>query len=120
MCYKLSGNILEIYEVTIVELKTSILNISRIKTKTANFSRSKKANNILGLWKQIGRIPMSVAACLLVGYAGNWALPGTGKIVFVGKIVGYTVFYAAVIYKTAMNEEEKGKVREIEKRICRK
>lgn len=63
---------------------------------------------------------MSVAACLLVGYAGNWALPGTGKIVFVGKIVGYTVFYAAVIYKTAMNEEEKGKVREIEKRICRK
>lgn len=27
---------------------------------------------------------------------------------FVGKIVRYTVLYAIVIYKTAMNEEEKG------------
>lgn len=68
-------------------------------------------------WKQIGRISVSVAVCLLVGYAGNYVLPGTGKVAFVGKIVGYTVLYAAVIYKTAMNEEEKGKVRGIIRRI---
>lgn len=76
--------------------------------------------DIPGFWKQIGRITASVVACLLIGYVGNWALPGTGKVAFVGKIVGYTILYAAVIYKTAMNEEEKGKVRGIGKKICRK
>lgn len=76
--------------------------------------------DIPGFWKQIGRISISVVACLVVGYAGNWILPGTGKVAFVGKIVGYTILYAVVIYKTAMNEEEKGKVRGIGKRIWRK
>ena len=48
--------------------------------------------DIPGFWKRIGRISMSVAACLLVGYAVDWVLRETGKVAFVEKIVGYTVF----------------------------
>lgn len=36
-----------------------------------------------------------------------------GKVLFVGKVLGYTVLYGVVIYRLAMNEEEKEKIRGI-------
>ncbi|WP_349687697.1 oligosaccharide flippase family protein [Acidaminococcus sp. DS4831] len=68
-------------------------------------------------WKQIGRISLSVGLCLVVGYGVDHVIPGSGKIVFLLKILGYTVFYGIMVYFTAMNPEEKEKVRGIGKKL---
>lgn len=49
-------------------------------------------------WKQIGRISLSVGLCLVVGYGVDHVFPGTGKLAFLLKILGYTVLYGAVVY----------------------
>ena len=64
-------------------------------------------------WKQIGRISLSVGLCLVVGYGVDHVFPGTGKLAFLLKILGYTVLYGAVVYFMAMSPEEKEKVRGI-------
>lgn len=63
--------------------------------------------DIPGFWRQIGQITIPVLFCLGIVAAGNEWIAGTGKIVFVGKALGYMVLYGVVIYKLAMNEEEK-------------
>ena len=60
---------------------------------------------------------MSVGLCLVIGYGVNHVIPGSGKVVFLLKILGYTVLYGAVVYFTAMNPEEKEKVRGIGKKL---
>ena len=73
--------------------------------------------DILRFWKQIGRISLSVGMCLVVGYGVDHMIPGSGKLVFLLKILGYTVLYGVMVYFTAMSPEEKAKVRGIGKRL---
>lgn len=76
--------------------------------------------DIVGFWRQIGRITISVLLCLGIGFVANNWISGTGKMLFVGKVLGYTVLYGIVIYKFAMNEEEKGKIQGIAGKIAGK
>ena len=73
--------------------------------------------DILRFWKQIGRISLSVGMCLVVGYSVDYVIPDSGKVVFLLKILGYTVFYGIMVYFTAMSSEEKEKVRGIWRRL---
>ena len=50
---------------------------------------------------------------------GNEWIVGMGKVLFVGKVLGYTVLYGVVIYRLAMNEEEKEKIRGIAGKVRR-
>ena len=50
---------------------------------------------------------------LIVGYGSDYLIPGFGKILFLLKIMGYTLLYGVMVYFTAMSPEEKEKVREI-------
>lgn len=72
---------------------------------------------ILQFWKQIGRISLSVGMCLVVGYGVDHMIPGTGKLAFLLKILGYTILYGVMVYFTAMNPEEKEKVQGIGRRL---
>lgn len=76
--------------------------------------------DIPGFWRQIGRITIPVLLCLGIGAAGNEWIVGTGKMLFVGKVLGYTVLYGVVIYRLAMNEEEKEKIRGIVGKVKRR
>lgn len=73
--------------------------------------------DILRFWEQIGRISLSVGLCLVVGYGVDHMIPGSGKLVFLLKILGYTVLYGVMVYFTAMSSEEKEKVRGIGRRL---
>lgn len=55
----------------------------------------------------------------LLGDVGNEWIVGMGKVLFVGKVLGYTVLYGVVIYRLAMNEEEKEKIRGIAGKVRR-
>jgi len=44
-------------------------------------------------------------------------IPGSGKLVFFFKILGYTVHYGVMVYFMAMSQDEKKKVRGIGKRL---
>lgn len=68
-------------------------------------------------WKQIGRVSLSVGLCLVAGYGVDHVISGTGKLLFLLKILGYMVLYGVMVYFTAMNPEEKEKVRGIGKRL---
>lgn len=68
-------------------------------------------------WKQIGRISLSVGLCLVIGYGVNHVIPGTGKLAFLLKILGYTILYGVMVYFTVMNPEEKEKVQGIWRRL---
>lgn len=69
--------------------------------------------DIPGFWRQIGWITIPVLLCLGLGAAFNEWISGTGKMLFVGKVLGYMVLYGVVIYKLAMNKEEKEKIQGI-------
>ena len=58
-------------------------------------------------------ISKTVLLCLILGYGLNVYIPAFGKVVFLLKILGYTVLYGVMVYFTAMSPEEKEKVREI-------
>lgn len=75
--------------------------------------------DIPGFWRQIGRITIPVLLCLGLGVAFNEWIAGTGKMLFVGKVLGYTFLYGVVIYRLAMNEEEKEKIRGIVEKVRR-
>lgn len=73
--------------------------------------------DILRFWEQIGRISLSVGLCLVMGYGVDYVIPGSGKLLFLLKILGYTVLYGVMVYFTAMSSEEKEKVRGIGRRL---
>ena len=81
------------------------------------FSKKYIGLDIPQFWKQIGRVSLSVGMCLVVGYGVDYVIPGTGKLLFLLKILGYMVLYGVMVYFTAMNPEEKEKVRGIGKRL---
>lgn len=73
--------------------------------------------DIPAFWKQIGKASVSIGLCLLLGYGINVYTPGDGKIVFLFKIVGYTLLYGVMVYFLAMNADEKDKIRKIARRF---
>jgi O-antigen/teichoic acid export membrane protein len=73
--------------------------------------------DIPSFWKQIEKITGTVLLCLVIGFGFNYFWPNNGKVMFVIKIFGYTIFYCGVIYLMAMNKEEKEKVRQVAKRF---
>ena len=75
--------------------------------------------DIHGFWRQIGQITIPVLLCLGIGFTVNSWISGTGMLLFVGKVLGYTLLYSVVIYKLAMNEWEKEKIRGIAGKIKR-
>lgn len=68
-------------------------------------------------WKEIGKITLRVGICLVIGYGVDHVVPGSGKVVFLLKVLGYTLLYGVTVYVTAMSPEEKEKVREIGKKV---
>lgn len=73
--------------------------------------------NVKEFWHQIGIISKTVLLCLLLGYVLNVYIPGSGKLIFLLKILGYTVLYGVMIYFVAMDAEEKEKVQGICKKL---
>ena len=73
--------------------------------------------NIREFWRQVGQITVAVAVCFVIGYILDLLLPLPGKLGFALKILLYTLLYSVVIYRLAMNESEKIKVRQIVKRF---
>lgn len=73
--------------------------------------------NIGDFWKQIGKITLCVLICLCVGYGINTLISSTGKVIFIVKIIFYTLFYSGMIYCFAMDSDEKNKVRKLVKKI---
>ena len=68
---------------------------------------------IASFWQQIGRISLTVFACLIAGL-GLVSLPGSQGIGrFLVEIGLYTFFYSVCIYLFAMNDGEREKVRGI-------
>jgi len=76
--------------------------------------------DIKGFWRQIGRITLIVVFCLAIGYGLNDFLTSNSKLIFVLKILLYTVFYGGCIYCFVMNSSEKMKVGSFVGRIIRK
>lgn len=73
--------------------------------------------NIGDFWKQIGKITLCVLICLCVGYGINTLISSAGKVIFIVKIIFYTLFYSGMIYCFAMDSDEKNKVRKLVKKI---
>ena len=68
---------------------------------------------IASFWQQIGRISLTVFACLMAGL-GLVSLPGSQGIGrFLVEIGLYTFFYSVCVYLFAMNDGEREKVRGI-------
>ena len=73
--------------------------------------------DIKDFWWQIGRITVVVLICVTMGYSLNLLLPFNGRLGFVMKILLYTILYTVLIYRFALNIEEKVKVGKIIKKI---
>ncbi len=69
--------------------------------------------DIKNFWYQIGNISKIILLCLLIGYGLNAYIISSSKLVFLLKILGYTVIYGVMIYFMAMSPGEKEKVRGI-------
>lgn len=67
--------------------------------------------DILRFWKEIGWISVWVAVLTVVGYFANNIFMSESKVIFVLKILVYTVGYSIMVYLICMNNEEKAKVR---------
>lgn len=76
--------------------------------------------DIKGFWRQIGRISITVLLCLVAGYGINLLTTFGGKIVFVVKILLYTALYGLLIYRFAMNREERKKADGLLRKVIRK
>ena len=61
-------------------------------------------------WKQIIKISFGVISCCIIGYFINIMTMSGSNMVFVIKMIGYTILYSGVIYFTSMNREEKNKI----------
>ena len=70
-------------------------------------------------WKEIGKITLSVGLCLVVGYGVDYVVSGSGKLIFLLKIVGYTLLYGMMVYFMAMNTEEKKTIQGVGGRLGR-
>lgn len=76
--------------------------------------------DIRRFWKEMLHISITVGICLVIGYIINLIFTSNSLIIFLSKILVYTVFYIAGIYCFSMSSDEKCKVMNSFKRICNK
>lgn len=69
--------------------------------------------DISGFWKQIGKLTLIGALCLIIGGLLNTLIPSDSIPLFVGKMIVYTLTYVGFMWYLAMNSEEKMQVRKI-------
>lgn len=72
--------------------------------------------DIARFWCEIGRISLPIAVLIAGGYFANIVFHSTSKLIFALNIAIYTLLYIGVVYKFAMNGEEKKKVLKIVRR----
>lgn len=75
--------------------------------------------DIKRFWHEIGRISIGVLGVATAGYVMNMVLTSPAKLVFVGKIVMYTVAYGVVMYKFCMNDGEREKAQKLFSKIMK-
>ena len=62
-------------------------------------------------WKNIGKITVGVIVVTIIGYIFNLIIEDKNVIIFVIKLLLYTLLYIAIMYKFFMSIEEKYKIR---------
>lgn len=62
-------------------------------------------------WKNIGKITVGVIVITIIGYIFNLIIEDKNVIIFVIKLLLYTLLYVAIMYKFFMSIEEKYKIR---------
>lgn len=70
-------------------------------------------------WKNIGRITIGVVIITIIGYIFNGIIEDNNIIVFIMKLLVYTLLYIGVMYKFFMNIEEKSKIKSLVLRFKR-
>lgn len=68
---------------------------------------------ITKFWREIGKISIGVIGVTVFGYTINYLLQSTSTLVFVLKIIGYSITYFIIMYKFFMNSNECEKVHKI-------
>lgn len=64
-------------------------------------------------WKNIGRITIGVIIVTIIGYIFNGMIEDNNIIVFVMKLLIYTILYIGIMYKFFINIEEKSKIKSL-------
>lgn len=62
-------------------------------------------------WKNISRITIGVIIATIIGYIFNEMIEDKNIIVFIMKLLIYTILYIGIMYKFFMNIEEKSKIK---------
>ena len=70
-------------------------------------------------WKNISRITIGVIIVTIIGYIFNEMIEDKNIIVFVMKLLVYTLLYISIMYKFFMNIEEKSKIKSLVLRFKR-
>ena len=69
--------------------------------------------NIAGFWKQIFKIAVVVIGYGIIGYVVNVIFYSRSLVLFLIKIVAYTLVYGILLYLLAMTATEKDKIRKV-------
>lgn len=64
-------------------------------------------------WKNVGKITIGVVIITIIGYIFNEIIEDKNIIVFVMKLLVYTLLYIGIMYKFFMNIEEKSKIKRL-------
>lgn len=64
-------------------------------------------------WKNIGRITIGVVIITIIGYVFNRMIEDKNTVVFIMKLLIYTLLYIGIMYKFFMNIEEKSKIKSL-------
>ena len=64
-------------------------------------------------WKNIGRITIGVVIVTIIGYVFNRMIEDKNTVVFIMKLLIYTLLYIGIMYKFFMNIEEKSKIKSL-------
>lgn len=64
-------------------------------------------------WKNIGKITIGVIIITIIGYIFNGIIEDKNIVVFVMKLLVYTLLYIGIMYKFFMNIEEKSKIKNL-------
>lgn len=69
--------------------------------------------DIILFWKNIGKITIGVLIITIIGYIFNEIVENKNILVFVIKLLVYTLLYIGIMYKFFMNIEEKSKIKKL-------
>lgn len=69
--------------------------------------------DIVLFWKNIRRVTVGIIVITMIGYIFNGIIEDRNIVVFIMKLLVYTLFYLGIMYKFFMNVEEKSKIKNI-------